>query len=118
MKTVVKTMPVGLASLCVVAAVGCSQSTPGSLAVESTQPATATATVGNAFCPIMGGTVSNSGRTVAWNGGTIGFCCDGCDEKWQALSDAEKARKFAAAWARAEDGSDHEGRQQDTHDHS
>ncbi|HBN77129.1 MAG TPA: hypothetical protein DD473_15200 [Planctomycetaceae bacterium] len=51
----------------------------------------------NEYCPIMGGKVTAEGGTTEWNGKTIGFCCDGCDEKWEALSDEEKAAKLAAA---------------------
>ena len=27
---------------------------------------------------------------------TVGFCCPGCIEKWDALTDAEKTEKLAA----------------------
>lgn len=118
MNTVVNTLTVSFAALLVISAVGCNQSTTSSPAVDSTQSVTATTTSDNQFCPIMGGKVSEDGGTVAWDGKTIGFCCDGCDEKWQALSDDEKAEKFAAAQAKAEGGSDHEGHPQDAHDHS
>ena len=32
-----------------------------------------------------------------YNGGTLGFCCEGCPEKWAALSEQEQAEKFASA---------------------
>lgn len=65
-------------------------------------PAVATTDTYNQVCPIMGGEVTAEGGTVEWDGKTIGFCCDGCDEKWEALSEDEKAEKLAAAQADAE----------------
>jgi opacity protein-like surface antigen len=44
----------------------------------------------NALCPQMGGEVTVDGGTVEWNGMSIGFCCDGCPEKFSALDDVEK----------------------------
>lgn len=49
----------------------------------------------NRNCPIMEGEVTPEGGTVSWNGQTIGFCCEGCSEKWAALSDEEKAQALA-----------------------
>ena len=66
----------------------------------------------------MGGKVSKKAKTVEWNGKTIGFCCDGCDEKFMALSDDEKSEKLAAAQAKSEDDTGHEGYQNGDHDHS
>lgn len=91
------------------AIVGCNQSTPTDAAVNGSQ-SVAAATV-NAYCPIMGGKVSPDANTVEWNGKVVGFCCDGCDEKFVALSDDEKAEKLAEAEAKSEDDSDHEGHQ-------
>lgn len=118
MNTVVDALTVNLTALLVIAAVRYNQSTTSSPAVDSTQSVTGATTADNQFCPIMGGKVSEDSGTAAWDGTTIGFCRDGCDETWQALSDAEKAGKIAAAQAKAEDGSDHEGHLQDAHDHS
>lgn len=44
----------------------------------------------NATCPMMGGNVDPEGGTVEWEGQTIGFCCDGCSGKFEALSAEEK----------------------------
>ncbi|MFN3159196.1 MAG: hypothetical protein ACE37I_07765 [Rubinisphaera brasiliensis] len=80
---------------------GCSQPvavSPTEHAAEQSHAAAAASTV-NEYCPIMGGKVTEAGGTVDWNGKTIGFCCDGCDEKWEALSEEEKAEKLAAAQA-------------------
>ena len=62
-----------------------------------TDPMETTAVVfANTKCPIMGGKPSEK-LTVEYQGKTIGFCCDGCPEKWAALSDTEKADRFAKA---------------------
>ena len=50
----------------------------------------------NAKCPIMGGK-PKSELTAQYNGGTIGFCCEGCPEKWALLSEQEQAEKFVSA---------------------
>lgn len=50
----------------------------------------------NAKCPIMGGK-PKSELTAEYDGGTIGFCCEGCPEKWAALSEQEQAEKFVSA---------------------
>ncbi|WP_206028501.1 HMG-box domain-containing protein [Thalassoroseus pseudoceratinae] len=85
-----------------VALVGCSQSPTD----ESTDSADASLKTFNAVCPIMGSEVSADAPTVEWNGKTIGFCCAGCDEKWEALSDDEKAEKLAAAEKEADETDD------------
>lgn len=87
--------------------VGCTQST-----ATPSPEATAVTTV-NQHCPIMGGEVTPEGGTTQWNGQTIGFCCDGCDSKWEALSDKEKGEKLASA-DHAENASHDHG----NHDHS
>ncbi len=51
----------------------------------------------NKFCPIMLGKVSDKANTVVWKDKVIGFCCNGCDKKWTALTDAEKETKLKAA---------------------
>lgn len=87
--------------------VGCSQGT------SSPSPEANTVATVNEHCPIMGGEVTPEGGTTEWKGQTIGFCCDGCEEKWDALSDEEKGEKLAAA-DHAEGGSHDHG----DHDHS
>lgn len=100
------------------AVVGCNQSAPTTTSDDSSQPANSTTVAVNTHCPIMGGKVSQEARTVEWNGKTIGFCCDGCDEKFMALSDDDKSEKLAAAQAKSEGNTGHEGHQNDDHDHS
>lgn len=98
--------------------VGCSQSASTDTADDISQASTTTTVVMNDYCPIMGGKVTDEGGTVVWNGKTIGFCCDGCDEKWQALSEGDKSDKFAAAQAKTAGHADHEDHHAGDHDHS
>lgn len=89
--------------------VGCNQSAP----TDSAKTADTSTKTANEVCPIMGGEVTAEGGTVEWNGKQIGFCCPGCEEKWEALSDEEKSEKLAAAKAKAEGDAAHSD-----HDHS
>ncbi|MDM4015925.1 hypothetical protein [Roseiconus lacunae] len=75
---------------------GCDSATPPT-GDTSESPAITTVSTANTNCPIMGGKVSTDGGTVQWNGKTIGFCCDGCDEKWEVLTDQEKQQKLDEA---------------------
>lgn len=85
---------------------GCAESTPEpDTAATSSDAATETAsadtdsaaTASNTMCPIMGEAVTDDGGTAEWNGTTVRFCCPGCIEKWEALSDDEKKAKLAEA---------------------
>ena len=85
-------------------AAGCSQpSAPtetadsAQLSATETAAAESVAAADNKNCPIMGHPVSAEGGSTTWNGKTIGFCCDGCKPKFEALSDDEKAAKLAEA---------------------
>ncbi len=72
----------------------------------------------NANCPIMGGKVTSEGGTAIWNGQTIGFCCDGCSEKWAALTDEEKANALAGAGLESDPNTDdhvHDAGEQEHH---
>jgi hypothetical protein len=97
------------------AVVGCSESASPSTNSNdgNSQLVPVVATV-NEYCPIMGGKVSQAGGTVDWNGNKIGFCCDGCDDKFMALSEEEKAEKLAEALAKtkakADADADQDGR--------
>ena len=51
----------------------------------------------NAKCPVSGEEVPANATTVSYQGKTVGFCCDHCVAKWNAMSDAEKQQKLAAA---------------------
>ncbi|MBT3279739.1 MAG: hypothetical protein HN909_04590 [Phycisphaerales bacterium] len=59
----------------------------------------ATPAVANTICPIMGGnvTANASGENYrVFQAKGVGFCCPGCSDKWDALSDAEKVEKLKA----------------------
>ena len=51
----------------------------------------------NAMCPIMGKAVDpKDGGSAPWaDGKKVGFCCPGCSDKWNALTDDQKAAKLA-----------------------
>lgn len=49
----------------------------------------------NKNCPIMGGGVDTDTPTREFKGVTIGFCCPGCDLKWDKKTDAEKMSLLA-----------------------
>ena len=66
-------------------------------AAPNAQPetaASATATVKpdpvNKICPIMESEVDKDAPTRQFKGVTIGFCCPGCDRKWDRQSDEKK----------------------------
>ena len=92
--------------------VGCSQPQVENMSGGNSDTAAASVAVINTHCPIMGGEVKEDGGTVQWNGKTVGFCCSGCIEEFEALSDEEKAEALAKADEK-HDGHEHEGE----HDH-
>ncbi len=51
----------------------------------------------NSKCPISGETVDKDDPTMAYKDGKVAFCCKNCEAKFNALSDADKAAKVAAA---------------------
>lgn len=55
----------------------------------------------NTTCPIMGGSFDPAHMSAdnlrEWKGQKIGFCCSGCPEAWDKLTDAEKQAKLDAA---------------------
>lgn len=64
----------------------------GSAATEGDAAAMAFA---NTKCPLMGGEVDPEGEYSVWDGKKIGYCCDGCKEKFDELTDEEKEAKLA-----------------------
>lgn len=44
----------------------------------------------NDRCPIQGEEVDPETPALTWRGHLIGFCCPGCDTKWDAKPDSEK----------------------------
>lgn len=75
---------------------GCSKDKP---AVQSTPAQTAQFV--NAKCPIMGNVINPEKVTAdlikEFKGQKVAFCCAGCPDKWDALSDEEKAAKLLTA---------------------
>jgi len=44
----------------------------------------------NTNCPIMGEKVEADGGETTWNGDEVGFCCEKCVGKFNAMDDAGK----------------------------
>ena len=61
----------------------------------------ATAKFVNSKCPIMGNVINPEKVTESlikeYKDQKVAFCCAGCPEKWDALSDEDKAAKLLAA---------------------
>ena len=96
---------------------GCQQSTQ-----PTAEPAAAPeetdvtrVTFANESCPMMGGEPTPE-LTRQWEGKTIGFCCEGCPEKWDALSEEEKAAKLAEA-SRGDAPGSHGDHEHGDHEH-
>lgn len=76
--------------------IGCNESREKKVtAPAETNSVTQIVELANYKCPIMGGK-PKAELTAHFQGKTIGFCCEGCPEKWAALSDEKKAEKFAS----------------------
>lgn len=63
---------------------------PDHHALESTQPNPQPAKAVNDRCPIQGEEIDEETPMHQWRGHSIGFCCPGCDKKWDVKPDAEK----------------------------
>ncbi|TWU33656.1 hypothetical protein Q31b_57130 [Novipirellula aureliae] len=84
--------------------VGCAESDQTTTAPSVTDQVEATpVSFANSKCPIMGGKPTKE-LTAEYDGKTIGFCCDGCPQKWAALSEEEKAEKFEGVKERRSEG--------------
>lgn len=59
-------------------------------APKATQPAAQPTRAVNDRCPIRGQEIDSETPMRVWRGHAIGFCCPGCDTKWDAKPDAEK----------------------------
>jgi YHS domain-containing protein len=71
---------------------GCcgSQESQSSMQMEESNE-TASVQIWNKVCPVKGEEIDADAPTVEYNGKTIGFCCPGCDSKFQ--KDPEKYMK-------------------------
>lgn len=59
-------------------------------APKATEPSPQSAKAVNDRCPILGEEIDEETPMRQWRGHSIGFCCPGCDKKWDAKPDAEK----------------------------
>ena len=83
------------------AVVGCSQTSEPIVTPTAGDSVEATNVVfANAKCPIMGGK-PKAELTANYEGETIGFCCDGCPEKWSAMPAEQQAVAFAKVHSEA-----------------
>ena len=62
----------------------------------------------NNLCPVLKNEVPAGATTLTWNGHTIGFCCPGCDTKFNSWSD-EKKQAFVDPFIKAEGTSQQAG---------
>lgn len=51
----------------------------------------------NTKCAVSGEALDGKGPTVDFMGGKVGFCCDKCAAKWNAMDDAGKKAALAKA---------------------
>jgi hypothetical protein len=51
----------------------------------------------NTKCVCSGKPVDPKAPTADYQGGKVGFCCDQCPAKWNAMSDADKKAALAKA---------------------
>lgn len=51
----------------------------------------------NKTCPMTGEALDASSPTVDYNGGKVGFCCERCMGKWNAMTPAEQKAKLDGA---------------------
>ena len=95
--TAALTLVVGAAIL---SPLGCSrdQGTPAAAQATTTK-------VVNAKCPIRGEAIDPAkvpeDLVRTYKGQKVGFCCAGCPEAWDKLTDAQKDAKLQAAMAKA-----------------
>jgi hypothetical protein len=98
MKTCVRVAMLALAAGGVWMA-GCKSDQKTSTTTSSAAPAATvqSANYVNKRCPVSGEAVSGTTTTVSYQGKGVGFCCPSCVSKWNALTDAQKSEKIAAA---------------------
>ncbi|MBS0196782.1 MAG: hypothetical protein JSR77_08495 [Planctomycetes bacterium] len=65
--------------------------TASKTADKAAAPKQASMGVVNTKCPIMPSHPATAKSVKEFNGQKVGFCCEGCYKKWDAMSDAEKA---------------------------
>lgn len=91
-RTVKRSLPALIVVCGVVALAGCKS--------DGSEPATTSGVAMGAIndkCPIMGGDVDPTATMADFDGTKIGFCCDGCINKWNTWSYAQK-KQFVAKY--------------------
>ncbi len=73
---------------------GCGEEEPSPPPLPAVEGAEQAA-VANTTCPIMGTEVDPSIETRTYKGVRIGFCCAGCPQSWDQLSEQQKDAKLA-----------------------
>jgi len=101
---IAKLLSVVLIVVFAVGLIGCKKPADTGGGGATTKPAVTVATV-NSKCPMMGNKF-NSAKVAPelvreFAGQKVGFCCAGCPEKWDKLSDIDKTAKLAKAMAPA-----------------
>ena len=91
-RSLIRTLPAVLITGAAIAFVGCESDDSGDMA---TTQASASMGAINDSCPIMGGDIDPAAALADFGGAKVGFCCDGCINKWNAWSDTQK-RDFVA----------------------
>ncbi len=88
-----------LACVLVVGLTACSEKQPAEPAAAETVACV------NGTCPMMGNPVDQAKVPVSltrdFGGQKVGFCCAGCPESWDKLTDEQKTTKLAAAMAKS-----------------
>ena len=91
-RSLIRILPAVLITGAAIAFVGCESD--GSDDMATTQASASMGAI-NDTCPIMGGDIDPKAAMVDFGSAKVGFCCDGCVNKWNAWSDAQK-RDFVA----------------------
>ena len=78
---------------------GCPMMAGGACPMAGAKAPAADAGVVNVKCPIMGGAINPAkvpdNLTRTYKGQKVGFCCAGCPDAWDKLSDEQKDAKLA-----------------------
>ena len=79
-----------IALVVMTALVGCNSDEGGETAAPTVE-----VNLVNTHCPIMGHEVTDDGGRTDYKEGTVGFCCPGCIDTFNALDDAAKDKALA-----------------------
>ena len=86
-RSLIRSLPAVLITCAAIAFVGCESD--GSDDMATTQASASMGAI-NDSCPIMGGDIDPNATMADFGGTKVGFCCNGCINKWNAWSDAQK----------------------------